>query len=848
MDHQQRLSLLHTQTLDGMVHDHAQRIGDRVAIVDGSVSLTYSELEDVIARLAGVLAERGLGEGDHLIAFPRRTWELPVFFLACARVGAVFLPLEDRTDFSRVDAVLGPKVKLAWLPLGNEALAQHLTARLGGLESVIRSGPGKVGENHLERLLLEEGQSIGPSSDPQSVCYMNFTSGSTGLPKGAPTTHANIQWNSRAVLEVFPFREDERFLCLFAPFAHPHEHWARPLAVGACVVMVDKLRPRSVLQAIEEHQVSWLFAIPSVFELLLTAVDGLAAPGCLRMGESGGAVVSADLVRRAEQKLGCDFLPIWGCTESTGVVLHVPPWEEERSIDMLGKVVAHYDAKVGDVDEATGIGELCVRGPAVVSGYDGREDETREKFQDGWYATGDLVRAEEGGYFRFLGRKEEMIKVGGIKVYLLEIERHLAELNGIERAIVVPALDALRGEVPRAVIVREKGVELNRNDVISHCRNRLPAPMIPRIVEFWDELPTSPSGKINKRAITERQSHQVAMAINSMVIANRPLLELVRIALRCEKRHSFPVFLDLRSRRDPASDPEGIWEVAHDNSDFDIGDRESVEAATKLAADNGLQIAAASAYLGACNPSDLEYGLRVIDNAYALAVAAPNSTLVLRILGGDLRARARQMEGRWLDIRRELRDESLATIKIWEAHSRKRAAETGRKVFLGLEIHHGQYLSNLHDIHHCCRGMRDVGWEYFGFIEDPANRFISSEGDRMGALDFARIIQAWGGRILAYHIKDVRYVSPWSQFFPQPLQRVGEKVFVWGVHKFEWVDLGEGEVDLEQSLMAAQTHSKPAHPWCLVSTECVSASRDEAHAEEIIERYARLLIDGAANH
>ena len=118
----------------------------------------------------------------------------------------------------------------------------------------------------------------------------------------------------------------------------------------------------------------------------------------------------------------------------------------------------------------------------------------------------------------------------------------------------------------------------------------------------------------------------------------------------------------------------------------------------------------------------------------------------------------------------------------------------------------------------------------------------------MGALDFARIIQAWGGRILAYHIKDVRYVSPWSQFFPQPLQRVGEKVFVWGVHKFEWVDLGEGEVDLEQSLMAAQTHSKPAHPWCLVSTECVSASRDEAHAEEIIERYARLLIDGAANH
>ena len=141
------------------------------------------------------------------------------------------------------------------------------------------------------------------------------------------------------------------------------------------------------------------------------------------------------------------------------------------------------------------------------------------------------------------------------------------------------------------------------------------------------------------------------MAVNSMLIANRPLEEIARIAARLQDSEDFRVFLDLRSRRDSESDPEGIWEMAHLNSDFDIANPASVDRATQIAYDHGLEIAAASAYMGACNPSDVDYGLKAIDGAYALAAAAPESTLVLRVLGGDLRARARQMEGRWRDLR-----------------------------------------------------------------------------------------------------------------------------------------------------------------------------------------------------
>lgn len=830
-------------TLDGSLAHHAARRPGHPALVSAQRVFTYAELDGAVGRLAAGLRAAGLRPGGTLLAFPNRTIELPLLFLATARAGGVFAPLPLHTELSKLDALLARGVDLAFVPDGGDALADALGRALGDPARVLRarsagSSPG------LEELCAG-GEALPPSSDPDAVCYINFTSGSTGLPKGAPTTHANVQWNTRACLSVYPFTEDERYLCLFAPFAHPHEHWARPIAVGATCVMVDSLRPRTVLKSIQELNVTWLFAIPSVFELLLGELGERPFASDLRYCESGGAVVSPDLVRRAEEALKCPFMPIWGCTESTGVVLHVPPWEPERRVEMLGKPVAFYETRVDDPDPVTGVGVLCVRGPAVVRGYQDRQDETAARFSEGWYKTGDLVRPEDDGYFRFLGRQEEMIKVGGVKVYLLEVERFLRRLDGVAEAVVVPANDPLRGEVPRAVIVRNPGAALTREGVITACRDQLPPPMVPRRVEFWDELPRGPSGKLDKRAVAARVTHNLALALNTMLIAERPLDEAFELAKRARRLHpSLPVFIDLRSRRAAESDRAGTWAVAHHNADFDLGDPASVARAVQLARQHSIQIAAVSAYFGACNPEDFDYGLRVIDNAYALAEAAPDGCILLRVLGGDLWARARSVAGRWQDIRRQLRDESLDAIKRWEAHTRQRAAETGRRVILGLELHHGQYLSDLNDIHHCCRGLREVGWDFVGFIEDPANRFIASEGDLLGAMDFARMVAAWGGRILEYHVKDVRYLSPWSQFHPQPLQRVGDPVFVWGMHKYAWTPLGQGEIDLDQAIMAAQTLSQPPHAWCLVSTEYVAASRDFDEAATVLDRYCALVRDG----
>ncbi|MFZ5476959.1 MAG: AMP-binding protein [Myxococcota bacterium] len=793
-------------TLDGELARRAAARPDALAVVSRDRALTWAELEGAVDALAGHLLAGGLVPGDVVAAFPRRDWQLPVLFLATARAGGVFLALDGRGDPAWLARGLALAARIALPPDG-------LAARLGSDPRVLPSLAGRL-----------EGRGPGPSRDPDAVCYLHASSGTSGAPRLAPTRHAHVAANARAALSAEPFGEDERFLCLFAPATHPHEHFARPLYAGATAVMLDGARPRGVLDALRRLEVTRLFAVPSAVELLC-ATDG-PPPGHLRGCEVGGAAVAPGLAARASARLGCPVVAIWGCAETTGVALRGEPGG-----DGLGRPLPGYEVDVVGADPVTGVGELRVRGPGVVEGWlDGAA--TAARFRDGWFHTGDLVR-RDGGELRFVGRREERLDVAGAPVYTLEIERVVGELPGVRQVVVVPGEP---GEPPRAAVVGTP----SRRAVLAHCRARLPASATPR-VEFWDDLPLTPAGLVDKRAVGAVAPRPVGLAVNSMLIGARPIEEVFALAARVRDDTDVPLFVDLRSRRSPASDPAGTWAVAHTNADFDLADPREVDRAVALSRRYGVSVGMASAYVGACAPDDLAYGLAVIDEAYRLAEVAPGGRLVLRVLGGDLLARARGMRERWQDARRRLRDECVATILAWEAHTRARAARTGRRVYLGLELHHGQYLADLPDVHHCCRGLRDTGWDLVGFVDDPANRFIAGEGDVIGALDFARMTRAWGGRVLAYHVKDVRYLAAWSQFHPQPMQRVGEPVFVWGTHKYEWAPLGEGEVDVRQAVMAARLFSDPAHPFCPISTEHVAASATPAEAEAVVRAYVRLV-------
>jgi long-chain acyl-CoA synthetase len=464
------LAGLPQQTLDGALHVQAWKTPDTLALVCGDETWTYRALEDRVARVAGGLREAGLRPGDKLGWLGRRDADLPVGFLATARAGGIFVP-GDPGDPERVEDLLELGPRLLFDP-GDAA-------------------PYAVCDTLPQ---LPVGAALPPSGDPRTVCYWNLTSGSTGGPKAAVTTHAQVQWNTRACLETYRWHADERYLCLFASFAHPHEHWVRPLTTGGTCIMSPATRPRTLIRVLREQRVSWLFAVPStVRQLAREASEPLPD---LRIIETGGALVESGLVALAEVRLGARVMPIWGCTEASGVVLHVPPWDPERDLEGLGRPLRHYETRLAATDD--GVGELSLRGPAVVSGYDGGVEAAR--FADGWYRTGDLVRAAPGGGFRFAGRLQDVIKVGGLKVYLAEVERILRRHPGVADVAVVSARDPVRSEVPRAIVVADDPA-LTAEAITRWCRSHLRAEQRPRQVELVAALPRGPTGKVDRAAL-----------------------------------------------------------------------------------------------------------------------------------------------------------------------------------------------------------------------------------------------------------------------------------------------------------------------------------------------------------
>ncbi|MCK6527268.1 AMP-binding protein [Myxococcota bacterium] len=844
--------LLHELTVDGLLALQAARIPDAPALHYRGETLTYAQLDARVTWLAAGLQGLGLAPGEPVAMFTQRSQHLVESFLGIARAGGVVVPMDARVEVGKIEALIRDMgVQYAIVDTSYADLVSALPDLFEDPRKVVvvteEDRPTEF--TRWDAVMRARGALLRPPpSNPLDDVYVNLTSGSTGIPKGAPSTHSNIQWNTRACVESLGFRGDDVYLCMFSPAAHPHEHWARPLAVGGAMVMVDSLHPRTIARAIARNRVTWIFGVPSLYELLLAHLQpGEFDFSAVRMLESAGAVVSGELMRRSEEFFQAEFTKGWGCTETTGITIALPPGAG-RDYEALGRGIRHYELKVVGDDDAPvpdgEVGELCVRGPAVVRGYRNREEENATRFRDGWYHTGDLVRRDPDGLFFFMGRKEEMIKVGGVKVYLVEIENALRQHPDVADAVVVPAQEKLRGEIPRAVIVPRPGASLSRKDVVNWCRGRIAAYEMPRQIEFWDELIRFPSGKVNKRAIQAQRSRSLALAVNTMLVKERDVEEAFRLARALGDKLDLPVVLDLRSRRSPESDPGEIWRMAWHNADFDLADPAQVERAVGLARRHRVEIAATSAYLGACHEQDVEYGRRLVEGANRLAAAAPDETLLLRVLGGNIKATGRGMVGRWQDIRRQVRQRSVEVLKSWEAHARALHEENGRKVVVAFEIHQGQFGEDLHDLYFLCRGLRDTGWEFIGLVEDPANRFIASGGDELPSVDFGRLVSAWGGRIVAYHLKDVRYVSPWSDFHTEPIQRVGDPVFVWNGHKFQWVPLGEGEVDLEDALMAAHTVSRPPHDFCLVSTEYVAGSADEKEAKGILQAYARLVQDG----
>jgi malonyl-CoA/methylmalonyl-CoA synthetase len=448
--------------------------------IDGH-SLTGAQLEEASREVTGRYAAAGLVPGDRVLMSAETSTDLVVAHVAALRAGLVIVPANTAyrereiahlvTDAAPRLAVVDSEERANWI-----ATAQPGT-RVVSPEVDLPAGPAP-------RL-----DDAGPD-DPALIPY---TSGTTGVPKGALLTHGNLLAGSSAVEIAWRWTSDD-VLALALPLFHVHGLGVGlhgTLLAGARAVLIPRFDVDVVLDVARSSRATLFFGVPTMYHRLAASprVGELAR---LRLCVSGSAPLPAALHDALAEHAGQRVLERYGMTETLMNVSN--PYDGERRPGSVG-------LPLPGVDVALDGGEILVRGPNVFPGYWQRPEATAEVFRDGWFATGDLGAWDDDGYLRILGRAKELIITGGFNVYPREVEEVLLGHPAVADAAVVGTPSDEWGEVVTAYIVL--GSALNAADLTEYAASRLAGYKRPRIVRFVDVLPRNALGKVVKHALTE---------------------------------------------------------------------------------------------------------------------------------------------------------------------------------------------------------------------------------------------------------------------------------------------------------------------------------------------------------
>lgn len=495
-----------SKTISSALKEAALKWPDQRALCTKNRFWTWKELDEDVERIASYWASKGVGPKDVVAVLIDKRAEVVLTFFVCCRIGAIYCPVNFKLHLNHIRDQLHTAQASVFVTQANrERLLSGVDDLIPNSKRVFSVDPS---EHWAPFFSSEDHPEVDFKPHADDFCYLNYTSGSTGRPKGAETSHLHILSNARDTIESLDFQSSDVFLGMFSVFSHPHELFHRSLLTGGAFVIVDSLSPRVIAESIEEWKVTWMMAVPSFYEMMARfKPNRKGAPNLssLRILESGGAYVSAQVVERMEETFNAQFIPVWGCTEATGVVLAN---QHHRKTGATGQLVSGYAAKIinedGSLVEPGVVGELLISGDSVVSSYLGQADESRKAFENGWYRTGDLMIEMEKGVFRFVSRRSEMLKVGGIRVYPLEIEMIILKHPSVFACVVVRAVEELRGEVPHAIIQIKEGAVLSDADVIRFCAQSMARYKVPRKVSFWESIPLLPNGKVDKRSLREK--------------------------------------------------------------------------------------------------------------------------------------------------------------------------------------------------------------------------------------------------------------------------------------------------------------------------------------------------------
>ncbi|WP_156289679.1 class I adenylate-forming enzyme family protein [Oceanobacillus salinisoli] len=494
---------------------NASRFPEKIALIDGEKKITFQELDELANKLANYLLNMGLKKEDKIVTVYENSWEYVVLFMGIAKAGVIWVPINPSISVEEKKYIVG--FVEAKLIIGQEPLLKDEKEELSTLCSqIIETDESNslldfIGEESSEEPLVDIGD--------RDVSQIMFTSGTTGRPKGVMTSHQAIYIASLSNIIESNIGEDENVLAMM-PMFHCAQHTTVVGALhrSATTVIINGFEPERLMQTIDKYKIHQMFALPMMYRMMLdhpnrdqydfsslnrclyamAPMDRLLLERCIKvfdaefaLGTGQTEIYPSTMIFRPEEQLR-RFGPYWGISN---IVNDTAVMDDDGNILPKGEV-----------------GEIVHRGPNVMNGYYKNEEETKKSREFDWHHTGDLGYWDEDGQMVFVDRKKDIIKTGGENVSSMQVESIVLEHEDIANAVVIGLPHEHWAEAVTAIVIRKPNTNTTEKDIIDFCKERLGGFQTPKSVIFVDELPMTPTGKIQKHIL--RQKHASHYSVN----------------------------------------------------------------------------------------------------------------------------------------------------------------------------------------------------------------------------------------------------------------------------------------------------------------------------------------------
>jgi long-chain acyl-CoA synthetase len=544
-------------TVPEFLRQAAQRFPSQVATVFLGARLTYRQLKAQVDRLAGQLHAMGVRKGDRVAMMLPNCPQMVIAYYATLSLGAIAVPtnplyvereLEHQWGETGVETafvldLLWPRVEALrrklplkrliitgiqdYLPFPKNILFPFQTRGLGNWLDV----PSGDGIFRFKRLVRGRAAALPPVDlSPDDLACLEYTGGTTGLPKGAMLAHRNLVASVTQIrtflLQGHKDAEDRAIAVL--PLFHVYGmNGVMNLGVhlAATLILLPRMDIRLLIDTIRTERPTFFLGVPALYVAVnsypgIEQVDLTSIKACF----SGAAPLPVDVIEAFEARTGARIAEAYGMTEASSVT-HVNPREGIRKYGSIGIPIVGTDAKIVDLESGDRelppgeAGELLVKGPQVMVGYWNRPEETAQILIDDWLHTGDIATRDEDSYFYIVDRKKDLILTAGYNVYPREVEEVLYQHPQVLEAAVIGLPDKVRGEKVTAYVVLKPGERAKASEIRTFCRERLAPYKVPRAVHFRDELPKSMAGKVLRRALREEELAQRQHHSDSRIVS-----------------------------------------------------------------------------------------------------------------------------------------------------------------------------------------------------------------------------------------------------------------------------------------------------------------------------------------